>query len=217
MTDSIENLTESVVAGGNLVEGERAKYMCHIYKNGFPCEECSHALWIFEIKQRWTGDPELFPYRFDQALEDHQTHIDIYTPRPQPIKKVNRHALGPREFTLTYSPKWFDDVEARRNMSVAVDKLMKYNCREITYFRAVGEVGTNGLSHVLCYYELQGGKKITDKNFKRAWRYWDPSIKYGKGFQGGHHQEVKNTADFLGYIDKEIDTAWLDKSFPADI
>ena len=55
---------------------------------------------------------------------------------------------------------------------------------------------------------------MTDKNFRRAWSYWNPDIKHGKGFQGGHHESVKNTADFLGYIDKDIDTAWLEIKYP---
>jgi len=214
MTDSYEILTESVIAHGKNLEGDRAEYMCLMSKKGFPCNECQRVLWVFDLKQRWTGLPEHFPDHYQQELEDHQTHIDSYKKYPKTTKK-NRHALGPREFTLTYSPKWFDDVEARLNMSRAIDKLIKYHRNEITHLRAVGEVGTNGLSHIHCYYELKGGKKITDKNFKRAWSYWDPSKKYDKGFQGGHHEEVKNTSDFLGYIDKQIDEAWLDITFPT--
>lgn len=133
-----------------------------------------------------------------------------------PNKKSHRGLpLGPREFTLTYSTKWFDDATARDQMAKAVSKLMKYYQHEITHFRAVGEVGTNGMSHVHGFYLLNKGKKITDKNFKRAWSYWDPSIKLGRGFQGGHHQEVKDTAAFLGYIEKDIDTAWLDETFSS--
>lgn len=201
MTDSPKDLTESVIAAGNLLEGERAGLKCIDYPIDL----------FMRLKTYTLSEADLIEVNRLQ-----RRHMSTHTCGcPKPGAKKNRHALGPREFTLTYSPKWFDDVEARHNMSKAVDKLIKYNWREITVFRAVGEVGTNGLSHVHCYYELQGGKKITDKNFRRAWSYWDPSIKYGKGFQGGHHQEVKNTADFLGYIDKEIDTAWLDKSFPV--
>lgn len=36
------------------------------------------------------------------------------------------YELGAREFTLTYSPKWFSDDEARKQMSTAIKKLIKY-------------------------------------------------------------------------------------------
>lgn len=129
-------------------------------------------------------------------------------------KKHPKHAcyeLGPREFTFTYSPKWCSDDEARRKMTIAIQKLSKYYKNEIIQFRAVGEVGTNGLSHVHCFYRLQRGTKITDKNFQRAYSYWDPSIRQGPtGHKGGHHANVRSESDFRGYIEKEIATAWLD-------
>lgn len=121
------------------------------------------------------------------------------------------HELGAREFTLTYSPKWFDDSKARELMRKAIDKLLRYYSNEIVELRAIGEVGSNGLSHVHCFYSLKGGLKITDKNFKRAYEYWNPKIKQGyTGHQGGHHATVRNQADFRGYIEKDVDTAWLD-------
>lgn len=119
--------------------------------------------------------------------------------------------LGPREFTFTYSPDWFDDQKARELMKIAVDKLCKYYVDEIVIFRAVGEVGKNGNSHVHCMYELKGGKKITDKNFKRAYPPWDTKVKVGPtGHKGGHHATIKSVSDFSGYIEKEIAAAWLD-------
>lgn len=122
------------------------------------------------------------------------------------------HELGAREFTLTYSPKWMTDSEARIQMEKALDKLCKYYKDEIVELRAVGEIGSNGLSHVHCFYKLQGGLKITDKNFKRAWKWWNPRKKLGQGFEGGHHASVKEESDFRGYMDKDIDTAWLEKN-----
>lgn len=128
-------------------------------------------------------------------------------------KSAKQLNLGAREFTLTYSPKWFGDEEARVEMTKAINKLIKYYNDEIIQLRAVGEVGTNGLSHVHCFYKLNGGLKITDKNFKRAWKYWNPKKVLQRGFEGGHHATVRNESDFLGYIDKDVETAWLDKNF----
>lgn len=122
------------------------------------------------------------------------------------------HELGAREFTLTYSPKWMSDSDARIEMTKAIDKICKYYKDEILELRAIGEVGANGLSHVHCFYKLRGGKKITDKNFHRAWKYWNPKKKIGHGFEGGHHANVKEESDFRGYIDKDADTAWLEKN-----
>lgn len=138
-------------------------------------------------------------------------------------KKKSKHAsyeLGAREFTLTYSNKWFSDEEARRQMRRAIEKLCKYykdGDQRIIKLRAVGEVGTNGLSHVHCYYQLLGGVKITDKNFKRAYPPWDPKIKQGStGHKGGHHANVRHDSDFLGYIEKQVTDAWLDVTVGAD-
>ena len=80
--------------------------------------------------------------------------------------------LGPREFTLTYSPAWYnDDASAQDAMRVAIDKLTRYYKSAINEFRAVGEYTKAGRSHVHCYYLLDKGLKITDKNFKRAWHH----------------------------------------------
>lgn len=115
------------------------------------------------------------------------------------------HELGPREFTLTYSPAWgWSDSDARSMMQLAIERLCRYYADDIVELHARGEVGKNGLSHIHCYYELKGGLKMTDKNFKRAYPRWNPAKKTSKkGFEGGHHETVKVTADFKGYMEKE--------------
>lgn len=132
-------------------------------------------------------------------------------------KKHAGHDLGAREFTLTYSPKWFSDDEARVKMKLAIEKLSRYYKNEIIQLRAVGEVGSNGLSHVHCFYKLGGGRKITDKNFQRAYPPWDSTVKQGfTGHKGGHHATVRCESDFQGYIEKEIQNAWLDVKISSD-
>lgn len=128
---------------------------------------------------------------------------------PKP-KKTTRYELGAREFTLTYSPKWMNDAQAREEMEKAINKLCRYYADVIENLRAVGEVGSNGLSHVHCFYKLMDGSKMKDKNFKRAWKYWNPKKTIGRGFEGGHHANVREISDFLGYIEKDIETSWLD-------
>lgn len=151
-------------------------------------------------------------YRYDFSfLWDGRLNKSIET-------KHASHLLGSREFTLTYSPKWFGDEEARRIFHLAIQRLVKYYEHEIIEMRAIGEVGSNGLSHVHCFYKLEGGLKMTDKNFRRAYPKWDTSVKQGHtGHQGGHHANVRTESDFKGYIEKDIDSAWLDISFPTGI
>lgn len=148
---------------------------------------------------------------YERVLDEHKIKMS------QLKNAKNKHVgyeLGAREFTLTYSPKWFSDEEARKQMTRAIERICKYykdGDQRILKLRAVGEVGSNGLSHVHCFYQLLGGVKITDKNFKRAYPPWDPKIKQGpSGHKGGHHANVRHHADFLGYIEKEITGAWLD-------
>jgi len=121
--------------------------------------------------------------------------------------------LGPREFTLTYSPSWFDtDEEAQRAMKLAIERLTKYYKKEIIEFNAVGEYTAAGASHIHAWYHLTGGRKITDKSFKRAWPRWNPKKKLGRGFEGGHHQTINRLSDFSSYIEKHLEEAWLNIS-----
>lgn len=154
---------------------------------------------------------EIFCQKVDQERTLAKLQYDLKRQRETSNKSHAGHELGVREFTLTYSPKWFDDTKARELMKRAIEKLLRYYATEIIELRAIGEVGSNGLSHVHCFYSLKGGLKITDKNFKRAYEFWNPKIKQGyTGHQGGHHATVRNQADFRGYIEKDVDTAWLD-------
>lgn len=151
----------------------------------------------------------------------HQRRHQIEMTKKMTSKKVHAgHELGAREFTLTYSPKWFDDAEARVRMRKAINRLIKYYKDEIVQLRAIGEVGKNGLSHVHCFYKILGGKKMTDKNFVRAYPKWNPKKVTGRGYnaghEGGHHAVVRLESDFLGYIDKDVENAWLDITFPQD-
>lgn len=134
-------------------------------------------------------------------------------------KKHQSYDLGPREFTFTYSPKWMTDEEAQEQMTKAIRNLIKIYRDEIIELKAVGEYDKSGKSHLHCYYHLQGGLKITDKNFKRQWKYWDPKKPQGKGFQGGHHETVKSISDFKGYIEEDIQagTHWLEIKHPHNI
>lgn len=121
-----------------------------------------------------------------------------------------KEELGPREFTFTYSDSWYtDDKQAQHAMETAIDRLIRYYKHEIKDFHAVGEFTKAGRSHIHGYYLLEGGRKITDKNFKRAWPHWNPKKKLGKGFEGGHHASITRYSDFAGYTEKHLDEAWL--------
>ena len=56
-----------------------------------------------------------------------------------PVKKHASHDLGPREFTLTYSPDWFEDDVAAFQMKRAIDRLTSYYEQDLIYLKAVGE------------------------------------------------------------------------------
>lgn len=171
------------------------------------------------LSERWRHDERMREVmdKIDWEKTVAITNAKIEQARLEAAKnKHASHELGAREFTLTYSPKWFDDTEARDLMKKAIQKLIKYYNDEIIQLRAVGEVGSNGLSHVHCFYKLRGGLKISDKNFKRAYKYWNPKkVTSRTGHEGGHHANVRIESDFQGYIDKDVDSAWLDVYFPS--
>jgi len=168
--------------------------------------------------ERWRDDIKRLDYNdIKQCYDFMQAYDGLVQNNALPRKpKTHRgYQLGAREFTLTYSPKWFTDEEARTKMQKAMNRLLKYYDCKIEKLRAVGEVGSNGLSHIHCFYRLYDGTKITDKNFQRAWPHWNPKKPLGKGFEGGHHANVKEESDFLGYIDKEISSAWMQINVPT--
>jgi len=150
---------------------------------------------------------EHFHHRFkkeDEALRKH--------------KAQEKHAeLGPREFTLTYAPEWYEsDEDAQNAMRCAIERLTRYYSMEIIEFHAVGEFTTAGRSHVHGWYNLAGGRKITDKNFKRAWKHWNPKRKLGRGFEGGHHETIQRLSDFSAYTEKHLEEAWLNLHITND-
>jgi len=205
-----KSLTESCIAHG-IPEGALASHITL-------CKRC--PWWFLALDQCYDLRDESVRNRYLITHDKLEYHLENEwfpnAAKAHTTKKTTRYELGAREFTLTYSPKWFDDNEARVEMTKAINKLIKYYRDEIIDFRAVGEVGTNGLSHVHCFYKLIGGLKMTDKNFKRAWKYWNPKKPLQRGFEGGHHATVKNESDFLGYIDKDVETAWLDKNISRE-
>lgn len=185
-----------------------------------PCKEKCVALAIDMHAQHPDGGYEHTIWRWNQDLLKAQMH------RAE-VDRINesraRHALhrqnaanakakqGPWEFTLTYSPAkhgWSAD-EAKDAMRSAVERLTRYYREEIEEFHAVGEYTQAGAPHVHAWYKLDGGRKMTTKSFKRAYPIWNERAKMGRGHEGGHHEPVKRTSDFAGYVEKHLETAWL--------
>lgn len=118
---------------------------------------------------------------------------------------------GAWAFTLTYSPAkhGWDKEEAKAAMTTAIQRLQHYYRNEIVEFEAVGEWTQAGLPHVHGHYRLEAGKRITTKNFKRAYPIWNPNVRIGKGHEGGYHEPAKSDSDYSGYIQKDLDDSWL--------
>lgn len=176
------------------------------------------------IYQADSGQLDDEPGLKDLVMDAYWNYIEHEHLKQKGLQKLQRkrtkkhagHELGAREFTLTYSPQWCTDEQARILMTQAVDRLMQYCMNEIVEFHAVGEVTKQGCSHIHGYYLLHGGLKITDKQFKRAYKFWNPKKLLGKrGFEGGHHEVVQRESDFKSYIDKCPD-AWLRRTFTRD-
>lgn len=206
---------------GNIDKGEaRATGQMH-------CAECARTsrrsrcpvdVWSEDQPKKWIAiaqealnDASDMPSAIglSRVLQDKYDDYYRHCRARVPVRKTKKHAgheLGARIFTLTYSPKWFDDTTARTTMIAAIERLVRYYKNEMIDFKAVGEVGKNGLSHIHGYYLLNRGKKMTDKNFKRAWDHWNPHKKMngtGTSFEGGHHDLCKVESDYAGYITKE--------------
>lgn len=222
--------TEGKGKGATLVDGLKNKvYPAYVTFRGQNLTDDDYiTMWDYDSKsfeflsrvQRIELTNKYFQVldKIDWEKTNQLLELKIQQQRHEAAKQQNHagHQLGAREFTLTYSPKWFDDTEARVLMKKAIEKLIKYYGEEVIQLRAVGEVGSNGLSHVHCFYKLRGGLKISDKNFKRAYKYWNPKkVTSRTGHEGGHHANVRIESDFQGYIDKDVDSAWLDIYFPS--
>lgn len=156
-----------------------------------------------EMMKNWCSDK-----LFDAERKEHAEFMRKQN--KQTAKEREREQLGPREFTLTYSPSWYSsDEDAQQAMRCAIDRLTRYYKHEIKEFHAIGEYTTAGCAHVHAYYLLEGGRKITDKNFKRAYPHWNPKKKLGKGHEGGHHASINRISDFAGYTEKHLEEAWM--------
>ena len=120
-------------------------------------------------------------------------------------KSKNNKEVGPRELTLTYSPKWegFSDEHAQEVFRDAEQRLLKYYKNELIQYRSVGEYTKAGCSHLHIMYTLVNGGKFTDKNLQRAYPKWN-----AKKCQGGHHSLVKSVSDFAGYLEKSLNDNW---------
>lgn len=129
-------------------------------------------------------------------------------------RNIEKQHKGAWAFTLTYSPAktGWDKEEAMATMREAIRRLRHYYRHEIEEFEAVGELTQAGLPHVHGLYRLTGGKRMTTKNFKRAYPIWDPKSRMGSGHVGGYHQPAKSDSDYSGYIQKDLDDAWLVES-----
>jgi len=119
-----------------------------------------------------------------------------------------KQQLGAREFTLTYGDHYTSPEQAKFAMEQAIERLTRYYKNEIIEFHAVGEYTKAGRPHIHGWYHLDGGRKITDKNFKRAYPIWNPKKKLGRGFEGGHHATIERVSDFHGYTEKHLEEAW---------
>lgn len=148
-------------------------------------------------------------------LRDSQAEHDTYaTNRAKELAhQRNKDKLhkGAWAFTLTYSPQkhGWNKEEAQEAMREAIKRLRHYYRHEIEEFDAVGEWTQAGYPHVHGHYRLHAGKRMTTKNFKRAYPIWNPNTKIGKGHEGGYHEPAKSDSDYSGYIQKDLDTTWL--------
>jgi hypothetical protein len=150
---------------------------------------------------------------WERSVSHAQEQLAIYERRQQ--EEVHRHnteqakqQLGPREFTLTYGNHFPSEDHAKGAMDQAIERLTRYYKDEIIEFHAIGEYTKAGRPHIHGWYHLDGGRKITDKNFKRAYPIWNPKKKLGKGFEGGHHATIERVSDFHGYTEKHLEEAW---------
>lgn len=208
-----------------------------------PCgnEWCTDTECMRPTYQRWvTRMPETIAYHTQhghtialayavQNLARYQRLVDEHDRVCEARERHAVHAanvrnakskLGPWEFTLTYSPAkhgWSVD-EAKDAMRTAMERLTRYYREELEELHATGEYTQAGHPHVHCWYRLTGGHKITTKSFKRAYPVWNPKHKTGpRGHEGGHHEPVKRTSDFAGYVEKDLQTAWLKMDITNDV
>lgn len=225
MTHFPKNLTENVETEGKGKEATddalylkevsrmmRANYDNHMYKKYLTEGECWELFCLggnnshLPVEERVRRTDRVFEIWEKVDFDELRREMELSRLRQKlEVKKTHAgYELGAREFTLTYSPDWYNDDKAQFFMKQAIERLCAYYSDEIVYFRAVGEKTKADRVHIHAYYELKGGLKITDKNMKRAYAKWDS--------KHHHHKLVKKTSDFLGYIEKDIKGAWFNKT-----
>ena len=221
---SFENLTEETVCPvhcGGAICGHGECYFTCVKQPGQPfmrscnCDDCATKALQYALvadPSRKAHYEKIYGLKI-QAWNNHKDLWKVKWERQQArlLHEANKRKLdlGAREFTFTYSDSHFDDDdEAQLAMKTALERLTKYYKDEIIEFHAVGEYTKAGRAHIHGWYELIGGRKITDKNFKRAYPIWNPKKQCGKGFEGGHHATIKRLSDFAGYAEKDVENSW---------
>lgn len=232
-----KTLTEEPHAHGN-AEGNDG-YQCPLGSNhrclcaqkpshtaGCECIACE-SRWNNRLAARCVDEYPLGPVealeRSAQRLAAAERHAHeasvVLAKRAAHAANIAKMHRGSWAFTLTYSPSktgWSHE-EAKEAMRVAIRRLVHYYRHEIVEFEAVGELTQAGAPHVHGHYTLHGGRKITTKNFRRAYPIWDPKTKVGTGHVGGYHKPATSTSDYTGYIQKDIDAAWLVETYPPNV
>lgn len=183
------------------------------------CLACSITrLNRFEWMATDSEEPELYLPSIDRIqrqvlrAQDHVAHAQrVIADREAHRRNREKMHKGAWAFTLTYSPtqhQWSKE-EAQTAMRTAIARLRHYYRNEIVEFEAVGEYTQSGAPHVHGHYRLTDGKRMTTKNFRRAYPIWNPKRKCGRGHEGGYHEPAHRDSDYAGYIQKDIDAAWL--------
>lgn len=164
----------------------------------------------------WTDRICRIEERMAPTLAEHQSLWDRHEKQLAHCRNAEKLHKGSWAFTLTYSPSkhGWDKEEAQAAMTEALRRLQHYYRNEIIEFHACGEYTQSGQPHVHGHYSLTDGKRMTTKNFKRAYPIWNPNHRIGKGHEGGYHEPAKSDSDYSGYIQKDLDDAWVVISYP---
>jgi len=167
---------------------------------------------------KWVARRDTAWERLTNSQDAHNQHAEQREKARAHQRNKEKLHKGAWAFTLTYSPAkhgWTKE-EAQTAMRTAIERLRHYYRNELEEFDAVGEWTQVGLPHVHGHYRLNAGKRMTTKNFKRAYPIWNPNHKMGKGHEGGYHEPAKSDSDYSGYIRKDLDDAWLVVSTTLD-
>lgn len=146
-------------------------------------------------------------HKYDKLQRQYREYVNTHCPMmiaKQSLKP--KHHKGNGKFkgiwvgTLTMSTA---DPTNEEEMVCAIKKIFNQRTCPVEKYAWYLEYTDAGTPHIHFCYQTPDGGRIHNKVFKRAWPFWNETVKCGAGHRGGYHAPCADEEGYLKYIAKD--------------